>query len=214
LGGSQDHPGTTGSEAELALFASLLRSSPHNLLSPRGLEELEVRHFPEAVGFAATLPRGPRLLDVGSGGGLPGLVIALVRPDLEVHLLEATKKKCDFLEQAIATLGLNVTVHHGRAEDLAVGSLARTFDIVTARAVAPLDRLIPWVAPFLRPGGQLHAIKGERWHEELATADPQRRRHGLVVVGRPSGAGGKESEAGPRVVVLERRQSMVGNDTK
>ena len=80
------------SGALLERFAALLRASPHNLLSPRGLEELEDRHFPESLAVAAMLPTQARVLDVGSGGGLPGIVLAIARPDLEVHLLEATRK--------------------------------------------------------------------------------------------------------------------------
>lgn len=189
---------------QLQKFAELLRGSPHNLLSPRGLEELESRHFPESVVFAAMLPAGPRLLDVGSGGGLPGLVIAVERPDLEVHLLEATGKKAAFLAEAAAALGSVAVVHHGRAEELAAGELAGTFDIVTARAVAPLDRLIPWCAPYLRAGGQLHAIKGERWAEELEQARPALGVHGLRVVATPEQRTAAAGGAEPRVLVLER----------
>ena len=188
----------------LGRFAELLRNSPHNLLSPRGLQELEERHFPEAVAFSASLPEGPRVLDVGSGGGLPGMVIAMTRPDLAVELLEATGKKAEFLTEAAARLGLSVVVHHGRAEELANSELAGTFDLVTARAVAPLERLVPWTAPFLRPGGQLHAIKGERWSEELAAARPTLERLGLGVRAVPSDVRPEGHEGGPLVVVLER----------
>ena len=199
----------------MAAFARLLRSSPHNLLSAKGLEELETRHFPEALHFAESLPRGDRLLDVGSGGGLPGIVIALARPDLEVHLLEATAKKCTFLVEAASELAVPVTVHNGRAEELAVGPLRRSFDLVTARAVAPLVRLVPWVAPYLREGGQLHAIKGERWGEELAEAGGQMARHGLGVLRTPELDEGAAvtDRPGPRVVILERRQPAVGVKT-
>lgn len=186
-------------EDGLSTFAELLRDSPHNLLSPRGLEELESRHFPESVAFSEALPTEGRLLDIGSGGGLPGLVIALVRPGLDVHLMDATRKKADFLRDAAASLGLGVEVHHGRAEELAAGNLAGTFDMVTARAVAPLQRLVPWAAPYLRPGGRLHAIKGERWAEELDQACDAIERSGMVVVATPEGG------LGPRVVVLERK---------
>ena len=190
----------------LRRYAVLLRESPHNLLSPRGLDELEARHFPESLAFAAGLPTGPRLLDVGSGGGLPGIVIAAARPDLEVHLLDATRKKTDFLSQAASTLGLVVQVHHGRAEEFADGPLAGAFDLVTARAVAPLDRLAPWAAPFLKVGGQLHAIKGERWSEELAAAEPEIRRMGLAVRSTPDHGSADEGRGAPLVVVLERRR--------
>jgi 16S rRNA (guanine527-N7)-methyltransferase len=209
-----DDPNATSDPSQpsrsLNRFAELLRGSPHNLLSPRGLEELESRHFPEALDFAASLPAGPRVLDIGSGGGLPGLVIAIARPDLEVHLLEATGKKAHFLSEAALDMGVPVTVHHGRAEELATGALAGSFDLVTARAVAPLDRLAPWSSPYLRAGGQLHAIKGERWGEELEVARPQLQRHGLRVLSTPP----EEGSGGPRVVVLERTGPMVGRKTK
>ena len=189
---------------QLQKYAELLRGSPHNLLSPRGLRELEARHLAESVAFAAMLPTGPRLLDVGSGGGLPGLVIAIERPDLQVHLLEATGKKATFLAEAVTALGLDAVVHHGRAEELALGDLRGTFDIVTARAVAPLQRLVPWCAPFLRPGGQLHAVKGERWVEELKEARSALVAHGLAVVRTPARDQAPGHETTPRVLVLER----------
>lgn len=198
-----DAPGVS---ERLRVYAELLRKSPHNLLSPRGLEELEERHFPESLAFSARLPSGPRLLDVGSGGGLPGMVTAVARPDLEVHLLDATRKKTDFLREAAVVLGLPVHVHHGRAEELGSGELRASFDIVTARAVAPLERLIPWAAPFLKVGGELHAIKGERWAEELAAAGPEIRRLGLSVLSTPDPEPSDEDSVMPLVVVVERRR--------
>lgn len=189
----------------LAAYADLVRSSPHNLLSARGVEELEQRHIPEALAFASTLPTGPRMLDIGSGGGLPGLVVAIARPDLHVELLDATGKKADFLRDAARTLGLAVEVHHGRAEDLAKGALFGAFDLVTARAVAALDRLIPWGAPFLRTGGTLHAIKGERWAAELDAAEETMRRNRLVVVKTPDAKATSSREGrDPSVVVFRR----------
>jgi 16S rRNA (guanine527-N7)-methyltransferase len=197
-------------EARLQAFAAMLRASPHNLLSPRGLEELEARHFPESLSFARLLPSAATLLDVGSGGGLPGVVIAIARPDIAVHLLEATKKKADFLVEVSEHLGLGCEVHHGRAEELSGSELRGRFDVVTARAVAPLERLVPWCAPFLRPGGFLFAIKGERWAEELVAARPILASSGMVVSTVPEPDGGHEEGAtgrdhhAPRVVVLER----------
>lgn len=205
LGGSVEEGSAGGSPdpglvSRMARFAVLLRSSPHNLLSPRGLEELEARHLPEALAFAASLPADRRLLDIGSGGGLPGIVVAAARPDLRVELLEATGKKARFLEEAVADLGLAVRVHHGRAEDLGAGALRGGFGLVTARAVAPLERLVPLAAPFLEVGGQLHAIKGARWEEELEAAAQAIATSGLRLVGAPRAA----DSTGPIVVVLER----------
>ena len=182
----------------------MLRESPHNLLSTKGLAELEARHFPESLAFAAALPPVSRLLDVGSGGGLPGIVIAIARPDIEVHLLEATGKKARFLQEVTAALGLRVEVHHGRAEDLVSGPLLGTFEVVTARAVAPLDRLAAWCAPYLAPGGTLHAIKGERWSEELEASRPLIGQAGLKVIATPTSAATVQQAPHPLVVVLGR----------
>jgi 16S rRNA (guanine527-N7)-methyltransferase len=204
---SAQRPGKDVAE-KLARYAELLRDSPHNLLSAQGLRELEERHFPESVAFAEGLPRAERLLDVGSGGGLPGVVIAIVRPDVEVHLLDATGKKAAFLRHVVEALELRITVHHGRAEELAGGELKAAFGLVTARAVARLDKLVAWCAPFLRPGGTLHAIKGERWREELDEAGPVLTRLGLGVVSTPV-VPGEEQGSGridhPLVVVLVRK---------
>lgn len=209
----------------LTRFAEEVRRSPHNLVSRRAREELSTRHVPEAVALARRLPGGrQRLLDVGSGGGFPGMVIAIVRPDLDVHLLEATRKKAVFLSETAAGLGLDVTVHHGRAEDLASGALANGFDLVTARAVAPLDELLPLTLPFLAPEGRLYAVKGQQWPEELAAASAQLARSGAVVLATPDGPtpdrpaddpaadrpgdepapGRPTDDAGPRVLVIGR----------
>lgn len=171
-------------------------------MSRAGLEELEDRHIPESVRFAERLPRDARIVDVGSGGGLPGLVIAIVRRDAEMHLVESTGKKAAFLEATAAELSLNVTVHHARAEDVVKGSLRNSFDAVTARAVAPLARLIDLTVPLLKPGGSLYAIKGSRWGEELASAEARIVWHELELVERPDTA--EAGEGGPLVLVLRR----------
>jgi len=152
------------------------------------------------------MPPGPaRVLDLGSGGGFPGLVVALVRPDLQVELLDSTSKKTAFLREMAADLQLSVTVHTGRAEDLAKGDLGAAFDAVTARAVASLDRLVGLAVPFLRPGGALYAIKGERWAEEIEAATPVLRRVGARVAATPdeSSMGPGDSQV-PRVVSIVR----------
>lgn len=192
--------------AALATYADLLRASPHNLMSPRGLEELESRHFPESLALARTLPSVDggtlRLLDLGSGGGLPGLVVSLARPDLQVHLLESRAKKTAFLEQAAGELGLTVTIHRGRAEELSGTGLGASFDLVTARAVAPLDRLVAWSLPFLVPGGLLYAVKGERWAEELDQAAGILQRSGASVVATP--VEDEQPDGALRLVIVRR----------
>lgn len=190
--------------SQLEQYAAAVRASPHNLLSARALEELEERHIAESLLFAAGLPAGPaRVLDLGTGGGLPGLVIAVARRDLAVTLLDATAKKVAFVAETAALMDVPVETLHGRAEDLA-GEHASSFDMVVARAVAPLDRLVGWAVPFLTPGGVLHAIKGQRWSEELAAAAPLIARLGCQVVGVPSSTDGPESDTptAPRVVSI------------
>ncbi|MFP4636401.1 MAG: 16S rRNA (guanine(527)-N(7))-methyltransferase RsmG [Nitriliruptoraceae bacterium] len=200
----------------LERFAAAVASSPHNLVSRRDRTELLTRHVPESEAIGRLLPPGPaRLLDIGTGGGFPGFVIAVTRPDLEVHLLDSTSKKTRFLAEIARELAVEVTVHTGRAEDLGRGDLAGGFDAVTARAVAPLDRLVGLAAPFLRAGGTLFAIKGERWRDELDTARPVIARAGLVVAATPEDApvvplgdpqrGGEPGSVSiPRVVMLRR----------
>jgi 16S rRNA (guanine527-N7)-methyltransferase len=197
-------------DAKLVAFGQLVRASEHNLVSRRARDELTTRHIPECVQLASLLPQGEqRLLDLGSGGGFPGLVLAVVRPELEVHLLDATAKKTAFLAAAARELGVQVQVHTGRAEDLAgEPDLASGFDVVTARAVAPLRRLVGWAVPFLRPGGLLYAVKGERWEEELEEARPTIAKLGVSVVATPTDVadaeGGSPDRVHPRVVMLAR----------
>lgn len=211
-----DEPQTTV-DTQLAAFAEAVRGSPHNLLSERALEELESRHIAESRAFGATLPSGASVLDLGTGGGFPGMVIAITRRDLDVTLLDATRKKIDFLQEFATSAQIPVQTLHGRAEELH-REHAGAFDVVCARAVAPLDRLVPWAVPFLKPGGTLHAIKGKRWPAELKAAVPVIQRLGAKVVAVPAqdvpGPRGTEeglstsdpdsvSTVAPRVVIIQ-----------
>ncbi len=161
--------------AQLSEYIELLLSSAQlfNLTAIQDRSEAWNRHVVESLRLLPLLGPGKRLIDVGSGGGLPGLVLAIARPDLSVTLLEATAKKAKFLEQTGAALGLvNLGVIAQRAEIAgAVGSPHReTFDIVTARAVAPLRVLVELTAPFARVGGLIVAVKGEKAAAELEAA--------------------------------------------
>jgi 16S rRNA (guanine527-N7)-methyltransferase len=116
------------------------------------------------------------VIDVGSGAGLPGLVLGIARPDLRITLLEPLARRVTFLEEVVAELGLTgVAVVRGRAEE-SVGRLAA--DVVTARAVAPLDRLAGWCLPLVAPGGRLLAMKGSSAADEVARYAPAIRRLG------------------------------------
>ncbi|MER8183298.1 16S rRNA (guanine(527)-N(7))-methyltransferase RsmG [Kitasatospora sp. NPDC094015] len=135
------------------------------LIGPREVPRLWDRHVLNCAVLAELLPAGATLCDVGSGAGLPGIPVAMARPDVSVTLLEPLLRRTTFLEEVVRLLGLeNVTVVRGRAEEM-VGKLA--VDVVTARAVAPLDRLAGWGMPLLRPYGQMLALKGDTAEQEL-----------------------------------------------
>jgi 16S rRNA (guanine527-N7)-methyltransferase len=128
---------------------------------------------------AELLPERGKLVDIGSGAGLPGIVLALLRPSLQVILLEPLLRRSVFLEECVAELGLsNATVVRARAEEKGAAQIQA--DIATARAVAPLDRLAGWAARLLRPGGELLAIKGQSAAEEIVVARPVLSRLGVL----------------------------------
>ena len=158
-------------------FAGLLatRGVERGLLGPREVPRLWDRHLLNCAVVAELIePRRGTLLDLGSGAGLPGLVLAMLLPETAVTLLEPMQRRCRFLTEAVTELGLaNVSVLRGRAEDVTV----RT-DVVTARAVAPLPRLAELAIGLVRPGGMVLAIKGRTAQEELTAARPVLRRIG------------------------------------
>lgn len=181
-------------------FEQAVLASPHNLVSRRARVELWDRHISEAVGLAGLLPGPATLLDVGSGGGLPGFVVAIARPDLRVTLLDASQKKTTFLAETASDLDVGLSVIRGRAEDLRV-EMSGSFDLVTARAVAPLVKLLGWTLPFLAPGGLLYAIKGDRWEAELRAATPELRRWDGQLVATPKDM---TNEGDLKVIVVRR----------
>lgn len=138
------------------------------LVGPRELPRLWERHLVNSAAVVPFLPDSGQIVDVGSGAGLPGVVVAAMRPNAQVVLLEPMERRTDWLSEVVSTLGLkNVTVLRGRAEDQ-VGTLAA--DAVTARAVAALDKLYTWTLPLLAVGGRLVALKGGRAGEEVDAA--------------------------------------------
>ena len=148
------------------------------LIGPRETGRLWDRHLLNCAVVAELLPERGELVDIGSGAGLPGVVLAMLRPGLRVVLLEPLLRRSVFLEECVAELGLdNAMVVRARAEDKAAAYIQA--DTATARAVAPLDRLVGWAAGLLRPGGQLLAIKGQSAAEELAAARPVLSRLGV-----------------------------------
>ena len=167
--------------AQAERYAELLATDgvTRGLIGPRETGRLWDRHLLNCAVVAELLPARGELVDIGSGAGLPGVVLALLRPSLRVVLLEPLLRRSVFLDECVAELGLrNVTVLRARAEERqAVASIAA--DVATARAVAPLDRLVGWAAGLLRPGGQLLAIKGQSAADELTAAAPVLSRLGV-----------------------------------
>ncbi len=162
----------------LEAYAALLAGPgvERGLLGPREAPRLWERHLLNCVGVAELIDAGSVVLDLGSGAGLPGLVLALYRPDVQVVLVEPLQRRAAFLCGAVQLLGLRtVVVRRARAEELH-GSVE--VDVVTARAVAPLEKLSGWAMPLLRPGGRLLALKGEQAQAELDAALPVLRRAG------------------------------------
>jgi 16S rRNA (guanine527-N7)-methyltransferase len=157
--------------AQARRYAELLATDgvARGLIGPRETGRLWDRHLLNCAVVAELLPERGTLVDVGSGAGLPGVVLAMLRPSLQVILLEPLLRRSVFLEECVVELGLsNATVVRARAEGKAAAHIKA--DIATARAVAPLDRLVGWAAPLLRPGGELLAIKGQSAEEEIAAA--------------------------------------------
>nr|WP_309237989.1 16S rRNA (guanine(527)-N(7))-methyltransferase RsmG [Streptomyces albidus (ex Kaewkla and Franco 2022)] len=166
---------------EVARYAELLADAGvrRGLIGPREVPRLWERHLLNCAVLSEIVPEGVTVCDVGSGAGLPGIPLALVRPDLEITLLEPLLRRTTFLEEVVELLGLDhVSVARGRAEEM-LGTL-QPVHVVTARAVAPLDRLAGWGVPLLRPYGEMLAIKGDTAEEELKGARDALHKLGVV----------------------------------
>lgn len=147
------------------------------LVGPRESARIWDRHLLNCAVLAPRLPRAALVYDVGSGAGLPGLAVAIVRPDLDVVLVEPLERRAEFLTETVSLLGLpRVRVIRARAEQLDPPGA----DVVLARAVAPLTRLAGWCLPLLRPEGVLLALKGRRATTEMTAAEPTLRHLGAT----------------------------------
>ena len=161
----------------LAAYGEFLAGAgvERGLIGPREVPRLWERHLLNCAVAAELVPGGAQVIDVGSGAGLPGLVWAIVRPDVRVICLEPLQRRTTFLEEAIHKLALDgrAEVVRARAEDVARGRGPVTSlraGVVTARAVAALDKLATWTVPLLEPGGVLLALKGRSAREEIEAA--------------------------------------------
>ncbi|QRV02180.1 16S rRNA (guanine(527)-N(7))-methyltransferase RsmG [Arcanobacterium phocisimile] len=187
----------------LVRFAQLLESEGElrGLIGPREMDKLWSRHILNSTAILDFVPENSSLIDVGSGAGFPGIVTAITRPDVTIHLIDSLGRRTDWLSYVVQDLDLpNVFVHHNRAEELH-GQLVA--DIVTARAVAALKKLLPWTMPLVKSKGQLVALKGGRAEQEIDDAHKELRKfkaawaevHDIDVWG---------ADEGTRVVVVEK----------
>jgi 16S rRNA (guanine527-N7)-methyltransferase len=189
-------------------FADLLtrEATVRGLIGPREVPRLWDRHILNCAVVSDLMPEGSTVCDVGSGAGLPGLALAIRRPDLRVTLVEPLLRRTTFLDLATSTMGLtNVSVQRGRAEELHGEAV---FDVVTSRAVAPMDRLTRWSMPLVTDGGLFLAMKGASAQQELDSAAPTVRRLGGVEA--TVLAVGEEWLSPPVTVVRMRKNATIG----
>jgi len=172
-------PVPSGAEDRLAVYASRLWAWNErlNLTRHTDVERFVSRDVADAVAVAAHLGSGERVLDVGTGGGVPGVLLAILRPDLRVELSDSVGKKARAVREIVAESGLKIPVHEGAAQEL-VGrrGVDERFDALVVRAVAPLLKLLGWFEPLADRYGRMLVIKGPRWEEEKGEA----RHRGLV----------------------------------
>jgi 16S rRNA (guanine527-N7)-methyltransferase len=191
--------------AMAARYAGLLAGAgvERGLIGPNEVPRLWERHLLNSAVVAELVPRACSLVDLGSGAGLPGIVLAMLLPDSEVILLEPTLRRAAFLGECVTELGLaNARVMRARAEQMA-GELA--VDVVTARAVAPLDRLAALALGLLKPGGIVLAVKGAKAAAEVRDAEAALRRLGVRDVEVLRAGSGKVDPAATVVRLTARR---------
>ena len=154
-----------GGEDQIQDFAQILvtKGIERGLIGPKEGDRIWDRHIANCLPVTTLIPQGVRVVDIGSGAGLPGIVIALARPDLKMTLVEPLQRRVDFLNEVVAELELPIEVIRGRAQ-----IVKKQFEVATARAVAPLEELIKISWHMIPRGGVLLAIKGETAKAELA----------------------------------------------
>lgn len=174
LAGKSGRTLTDRQQAQLEQYLDLLLDANRlmNLTRIVDREQAAVGHVGDALTLLPMIPQDTRrLADIGSGGGVPGLVLAIVLPETAVTLIESTQKKAAFLQTSCDKLGLtNVKVKPVRAEDVAHSADRESFDVLTARAVGELVFLLEWALPLVRKRGKILAMKGQKAAEELLAA--------------------------------------------
>ncbi|WP_040509364.1 16S rRNA (guanine(527)-N(7))-methyltransferase RsmG [Gordonia soli] len=195
------------------------------LIGPREVPRLWDRHVLNCAVIGEAIDSELSVTDVGSGAGLPGIPLAIARPDLSITLLEPLLRRSEFLSRVVDELGLAATVVRGRAEEAEVRATIGLADVVTSRAVAPLDRLAKWSAPLIRVGGQLVAIKGASAPQEIeehravvgrtGLADLATRQCGVSLLEQPTTiiVGERRETGRPSRGAASRRRSGGGSGT-
>jgi 16S rRNA (guanine527-N7)-methyltransferase len=180
-------------------YAELLATTAieRGLIGPSETDRIWERHIENCYPISTLCDESSTLADVGSGAGLPGIVIALARPDLDVTLIEPLKRRAEFLNESVAELDLGIKVIQSKAE-----AVKKSFHHVTARAVAPLERLIESTWHLIEPQGSLLAMKGERAASEIQELSPATLARGVEIELKEIPFGGNVS----RIVVVKRRK--------
>jgi len=152
-------------------YATILQTwgIERGLVGPKEGDRIWDRHIANCLPVTTLIPQGVKVVDIGSGAGLPGIVIALARPDLEVTLIEPLQRRVDFLNEVITELDLPMTVMRGKSE-----SIKKSFEVVTARAVAPLPKLLTISWHLVKAGGALLAMKGENAQVEIDSTEAKK----------------------------------------
>jgi 16S rRNA (guanine527-N7)-methyltransferase len=220
LSAGADDPGSPAAPASAAgLFGPLFPAATayvarlasdgvtRGLIGPREVPRLWQRHILNSAAVAEAVPEGARVVDVGSGAGLPGIPLGLARPDLALTLVEPMARRVEFLEEVVAELavpaGLRWRVVRGRAEERSVATAVGPVDVVTARAVAPLPRLVGWCRGLMRPGTQLVALVGASALAGLPSLVPELEAAGMRDI-HPRAVGAGLGDAATTVVVMTR----------
>jgi len=158
----------------LAAYAASLWSwnAKLNLTRHTDVERFVSRDVADAVSIEPHLGRGERVLDVGTGGGVPGVLLAILRPDLRMELCDSVGKRARAVRAIVGEIGLDAAVHEGAAQPLVTAAAAagRRFDVLVVRAVAPLVKLLGWFEPLCEDFGRMLVVKGPRWEDEKGEA--------------------------------------------
>ncbi|MGY1708897.1 16S rRNA (guanine(527)-N(7))-methyltransferase RsmG [Geodermatophilus sp. SYSU D00758] len=191
----------TGAERYVARLAT--DGVTRGLIGPREVPRLWERHVLNSAAVAEAVPEGARVADIGSGAGLPGVPLGLARPDVALTLVEPMARRVEFLEEVVEELGAPWRVVRGRAEERTTRSAVGPVDVVTARAVAALPRLVGWCRGLMAPGTLLVALVGSRAVEDLPAMLPELEAAGMHEVSARA-VGAELGEAATTVVVMTR----------